>query len=64
MDLQKVHQKAEESKLRPWVEVEPFEFILNGRGGLSLLRPVKRREATFYEVIKFDLKNTFILPSI
>jgi len=32
--------------------VEPFEFTSNGGGGEALLRLIKRREATFYEVIK------------
>ena len=31
---------------------EPFEFTLNGGGGLAFLRRVKRLRATFYEVIK------------
>jgi hypothetical protein len=33
------------------VGVEPFEFTSNGGGGVALLRLVKRRKATFYEVI-------------
>ncbi len=32
--------------------VEPFEFTSNGGGGEALSPRVKRREATFYEVIK------------
>ena len=34
--------------------MEPFEFTSNGGGGEALPRRVKRRTATFYEVIKFD----------
>jgi len=34
------------------VRVEPFEFTSNGGGGEALPRRVKRRNATFYEVIK------------
>jgi hypothetical protein len=37
------------------VEVEPFGFTSNGGGGAALLRLIKRREATFYEVINFGL---------
>ena len=33
------------------VRVEPFEFTSNGGGGEALPRRVKRRNATFYEVI-------------
>ncbi len=36
------------------VRVEPFEFTSNGGGGEALPRRVKRRNATFYEVIKSD----------
>jgi hypothetical protein len=32
--------------------VEPFEFTSNGGGGEALPRRVKRRGATFYEVVK------------
>ncbi len=39
-------------KPRPGVRVEPFEFISNGGGGEALPCRVKRRNATFYEVIK------------
>jgi len=34
--------------------VEPFEFTSNGGGGEALPRRVKKRKATFYEVIKVD----------
>jgi hypothetical protein len=37
--------------------VEPFEFTSNGGGGVALLRRVKRRRATFYEVINFDFMH-------
>ena len=37
------------------VGAEPFEFTSNGGGGVALSRRVKRREATFYEVINFVL---------
>jgi len=33
------------------VGVEPFEFTSNGGGRVALLRLIKRREATFYEVV-------------
>jgi hypothetical protein len=32
--------------------VEPFEFTSNGGGGVALSRRAKRRNTTFYEVIK------------
>ena len=35
--------------------MEPFEFTSNGWGRIALSRRVKRRKATFYEVIKSDL---------
>jgi len=34
--------------------VEPSEFISDGGGGSFLPRRVKRRGATFYEIIKFE----------
>ena len=37
--------------------MEPFEFTSNGGGGEALPRRVKRRNATFYEVIKLDRAN-------
>ena len=40
-------------KPRPGVRVEPFEFTSNGGGEEALPRRVKRRNATFYEVISF-----------
>jgi len=36
---------------RPGVGVEPFEFTSNGGGGVALLCRVKKRKATFYEVV-------------
>jgi len=44
--------------------VEPFESTSNGGGGVALHRRIKRREATFYEVIKFDLKKMFDSPLV
>jgi serine/threonine protein kinase len=46
------------------VGVEPFEFTSNGGGGVTLLRRVKRRRATFYEVIMFDSLKLSELPEI
>jgi serine/threonine protein kinase len=46
------------------VGVEPFEFTSNGGGGVALLRRVKRRRATFYEVIMFDSLKLSELPEI
>jgi len=37
------------------VRAEPFEFTSNGGGGEALPRRVKRRTATFYEVIKIRI---------
>ncbi len=37
--------------------MEPFEFTSNGGGGEALPRRVKKRNATFYEVIKFGIHN-------
>jgi len=37
------------------VRVEPFEFTSNGGGGEALPRRVKRRNATFDEVINIIL---------
>ena len=58
MDSYKVHQQAPPniggSKPRTGVGVEPFEFTSNGGGWKTLLRLIKRRKATFYEVIKYD----------
>ena len=36
------------------MRVEPFEFASNGGGGEALPRLVKRRKATFYEIVKID----------
>jgi len=44
-------------KLRRGVRVVLFEFTSNGGRGGTLSRRVKRREATFYEVIKFREKS-------
>jgi hypothetical protein len=40
--------------------VEPFEFTSNGGGGVALLRRVKRRRATFYEVIDLVIWDLFL----
>jgi len=42
------------------VRVEPFEFTSNGRGGEALPRRVKRRNATFYEVINIRIYAVLI----
>jgi hypothetical protein len=40
--------------------VEPFEFTSNGGGGVALLRRLKRRRATFYEVIDLVIWDIFL----
>jgi len=44
--------------------VEPFEFTSNGGGGEALPRRVKRRNATFYEVIKFGTGKFLFMEGI
>jgi imidazole glycerol-phosphate synthase subunit HisF len=57
------------------VGVEPFEFTSNGGGGEALLRRVKRRRATFYEVVnhrvimyriiaRLDIKGDKLIKSV
>jgi hypothetical protein len=59
MDSLKGHQQVPPIggiKPRPGLGVETFEFTSNGGEGVALLRLIKRRKATFYEVviISFD----------
>jgi len=56
-DSQKSVNRPSAGKRRPEVGAEPSEFISDGGGGNFLPRRVKRRRATFYEIINFEQQD-------